>query len=105
MSKNSLGELKLSPIKENGRFVFINNEIRVNGKLNKGDCIKIYVDGYEMRDGIYRLNNTAQPTSKLVVRGLPLQHMHPETYETVDDLYNEASQIYKNQFYFGKTTI
>ena len=53
MSKTSLGDLKLSPLKENGKFVFINNEVRVNGKLNKGDYIKIFVDGYEMKDGKY----------------------------------------------------
>ncbi len=50
MSKNLLGELKLSPLKENGKFVFMNNEIRENGKLCKGDYIKIFADEYVMKD-------------------------------------------------------
>lgn len=105
MSKNSLGEIKLSPIKENGKFVFINNEVRVNGKLNKGDYIKIFVDAYELRNGKYLLNNSAPVPIKLVVRGTSLTHELTDTYETVDELYNKAGEMYKNQFYFGKVEI
>jgi ABC-type phosphate transport system auxiliary subunit len=105
MSKNSLGELKLSPIKENGKFVFMNNEIRVNGKLNKGDYIKIYVDEYSMQDGKYFLKNNTQPTSKIVVRGLPITQEHAKDLTAVEDLYSKVSEIYKNQFYFGKSEI
>ena len=105
MSKNTLGELKLSPIKENGKFVFINNEVRVNGKLNKGDYIKIFVDSYEMKDGSYLIKNSSLPSSKIVVRGTPLTHEHSIEIITIDDLYNTVGEMYKNQFYFGKTEI
>ncbi len=105
MSKNTLGELKLSPIKENGKFVFLNNEVRVNGKLNKGDYIKIFVDGYELKNGEYFIKNISAPSSKIVVRGTPLVHEHPETYANVDELYTKVGEMYKNQFYFGKTEI
>ncbi len=105
MSKNTLGEIKLSPLKENGKFVFINNEVRVNGKLNKGDYIKIFVDGYELQNGKYILKNTTPPSSKIVVRGIPLQLEHPADLATIDDLYSKVGEVYKNQFYFGKTEI
>ncbi len=105
MSKNSLGELKLSPLKENGKFVFINNEIRVNGKLNKGDSIRIYVDAYEMQGGKYFITGDTQPSSKIVVRGTPIMYEHADYTSSMDDLYNKVSEVYKNQFYFGKTEI
>ena len=105
MSKNTLGEIKLSPIKENGKFVFINNEIRVNGKLNKGDYIKIFVYSYEVKDGRYLIKNTSSPASKIVVRGTPMQLEHGTEYETIDDLYLKVGEMYKNQFYFGKIEI
>jgi hypothetical protein len=105
MSKNSLGELKLSPIKENGKFVFMNTEVRVNGKLNKGDAIKIFVDGYEQQNGQYIIKNLSHPTSKIIVRGQPMMHDLPTDISTIDDLYNKVGEMYKNQFYFGKTEI
>jgi hypothetical protein len=105
MIKNTLGEIKLSPLKENGKFVFINNEVRVNGKLNKGDYIKIFVDGYEMQNGKYVLKNTTSPSSKIVVRGTPLLHDHAGEFATIDDLYAKVGEMYKNQFYFGKTEL
>ena len=76
MNKNTLGEIQLSPIKENGKFVFINREVRVNGKLNKGDYIKIFVDGYELQNGKYLIKSTSSPVSKIVVRGTPLELQH-----------------------------
>jgi hypothetical protein len=105
MSKNSLGEIKLSPMKENGRFVFINSEVRVNGKLNKGDYIKIYVEGYEEKEGQYVIKNLTHPTSKLVVRGNPMTLDLPADIEPLEDLYNKVGEMYKNQFYFGKIEI
>ena len=105
MSKNTLGEIKLSPLKENGKFVFISNEIRVNGKLNKGDYIKIFVDGYEQKNGKYILKNTTQPASKMVVRGTPLEQTHFGDFNTVEELYEKVGEMYKNQFYFGKTDV
>lgn len=105
MSKNTLGEIKLSPLKENGKFVFINNEVRVNGKLNKGDYIKIFVDSYELQNGKYLIRNITSPTSKIVVRGTALQHEHSSAFTTIDDLYTKVGEMYKNQFYFGKVEI
>ena len=40
MIKTSVGELKLSPLKEEGKFVFYNDFITINGKVSKGDKIK-----------------------------------------------------------------
>ena len=105
MNNNSLGELKLSPIKENGKFVFINSEIRVNGKLNKGDSIKIYVDGYEAKNDDFVLKGPSNPSSKMVVRGTPLTFEHPEGVASIGELYNKVAEMYKNQFYFGKIEI
>jgi len=105
MSKNSLGELKLSPLKENGKFVFINNEVRVNGKLNKGDSIRIFVDSYEAQNGKYLITGNNPPKSRIVVRGTPLEHEHVTESAFVEDLYNKISEMYKNQFYFGKIEI
>lgn len=105
MNKNSLGELKLSPIKENGKFVFINSEVRVNGKLNKGDSIRIFVDAYEMQDGEYLVKGLSQPTSKIVVRGNPLTFELEAGTASINDLYNKVGEMYKNQFYFGKIEI
>jgi hypothetical protein len=105
MNKNSLGELKLSPIKENGKFVFINSEIRVNGKLNKGDSIKIFVDSYEEKGGQYIVKGPSNPSSKMVVRGIPLIFEHPDDVYSVEELYDKVGEMYKNQFYFGKVEI
>lgn len=105
MTVTSLGEIRLSPIKENGKFVFINNEVRINGKLNKGDSIKIFVDAYEMNNGKYLLKNTTPPFSQIVVRGALIQHEHAAQFSTVDELYTRVSEMYKNQFYFGKVEI
>lgn len=106
MSKNTLGEIKLSPLKENGKFVFINNEVRVNNKQNKGDYIKIFVDAYEVRDGKHFIKGAANPTSKMVVRGeAPLLHDFPHNFETIEELYQKVGDMYRNQFYFGKTEI
>jgi hypothetical protein len=105
MSKNTLGEIKLSPIKEDGKFVFINTEVRVNGKLNKGDYIKIFVDGYELQNGKYLIRSANPPSSKIVVRGTPFKHEHMGSFECVEELYEKVGEMYKNQFYFGKIEI
>lgn len=104
MSKNSLGELTLSPLKEQGKFVFINREIRVNGKTSKGDYIKIHVDAYEHAQGKYFLKADSPVTVTMVVRGQPLQQELPGQTISLDERYNQAGELYKNQFYFGKVT-
>ena len=105
MSKNTLGEIRLSPIKEDGKFVFINTEVRVNGKLNKGDYIKIFVDGYELQNGKYLIKSANPPSSKIVVRGTSFKHEYSELFTFIDDLYDKVGEMYKNQFYFGKIEI
>ena len=106
MTKNTLGEIKLSPLKENGKFVFINSEVRINNKMNKGDYIKIFVEGYEVRDGKHFIKGAANPSSKMIVRGdTPLTQEFPMTFETIEDLYLKVGEMYRNQFYFGKTEI
>ena len=105
MSKTTLGELKLSPLKEDGCFVFINNEIRMNGKLNKGDSVKIFVEGYELQNGKYLIKGSSTPKYKLVVRGIPILLSHQTPVTTIDELYQKVCELYKNQFYFGKVEI
>lgn len=104
MSKNTLGKLTLSPVKEDGRFVFINPEIRMNNKLNKGDSIKIYVSSYQQTGDRHVINGDANPVSKIVVRGNTIKQEHTSTFGSVEDLYEEVCTIYRNQFYFGKST-
>ncbi|MBS1589112.1 MAG: hypothetical protein JST52_05815 [Bacteroidetes bacterium] len=106
MSKNTLGDIKLSPLKENGKFVFINMEVRVNNKLNKGDYIKIFVDSYEQKGDKFYIKHVTPPTSKMVVRGsTPIISEHSIEFSNLDDLYAKVGDMYKNQFYFGKTEI
>lgn len=103
MSKNTLGKLILSPVKENGRFVFMNTEIRMNNKLNKGDSIKIYISSYTVEGDRHILKGDDAPTSQIVVRGNTLKQEHPTTFTTVEQLYEEVCALYRNEFYFGKT--
>ena len=102
MCKSSIGELKLSPIKDDGKFVFLNTEVRVNGKLNKGDAVKIYVSNYEFKNGQYHLSESSEPFSKIVVRGNAVAFSTDKQYTNVQELYTDVSEFYKNQFYFGK---
>lgn len=105
MSKNPLGELKLSPLKENGKFVFMNNEIRVNGKICKGDYIKIYTEEYMMKDGKFYLKNPGTLQLKMIVRGNTMLLEHKFETTIIEDIYTKVADIYRNQFYFGKTEI
>ena len=105
MSKNLLGELKLSPLKENGKFVFMNNEIRVNGKLCKGDYIKIFADEYVMKDGNFFLKNAGTLELKMIVHGNSITMVHAFESIAMDEIYTKVADLYRNQFYFGKTEI
>lgn len=101
MIKSSVGELKLSPIKEEGKFVFFNDFITINGKVSKGDKIKIFVDSYK-QDGDKILIPEASPSSAaLVVRGVQYRHDDLTGMETMSKLYEHVSTLYKNRFYFG----
>lgn len=107
MIKNSLGELKLSPLKDDGRFVFINNEVRVNGKVNKGDYVKIFVEAYEQQGATYMLKEGKKPYAKIVVRTQPpiIKELDIKHGATLNELYDMVGELYKNQFYFGKMEI
>src|SRR6476620_8031494 len=72
--KNSIGELKLSPIKEDGKFVFFNDFITINGKVSKGDKIKIFVDNYEVKTNKYFIDPKISAAATLTVRGENIQH-------------------------------
>ena len=104
MLKTSIGELKLSPIKDNGKFLFYNDFITINGKVSKGDRIHIYIDGYELNNGKYLIKSITPANFTLVVRGETYEHSDAEGHTTMDDLYNYVSEQYKSHFYFGKKT-
>lgn len=101
VAKSSLGTLLLSPLKENGKFVFLNREIKVNGKVSKGDYIKIFVDSYEVAEGQYFLQGNNPPYAKLMVRGKPSDQEFSPEIKSVKALYDMASEHYKNLYYFG----
>ncbi len=101
MIKNSIGELKLSPIKDEGKFVFFNDFITINGKVSKGDRVSLFVSTYELKNGKYYIDGNSDTSAELVVRGN--RHSYPSLggYQTIDELYNKAAELYKENFYFG----
>ncbi len=101
MSK-TLGPLTLSPIKEDGKFVFFNREVRMNYKLNKGDSIKIYVTSYAPKDERNLLTDGKKSTSKMVVKAQTITTEHEADYPSVEALYEAVCELYRNQFLFGK---
>lgn len=101
--KTTLGALKLSPIKEESRFVFLCSEIRMNNKLNKGDYIKIFVLSFQTNGGKNFIDAQESPLSKMVIRGMPFEQKHePGSFLTIEDLYLFLCDQYRSQFYFGK---
>jgi len=100
MIKTSIGELKLFPIKENGKFVFFNDFITINGKVSKGDSIHIYVDAYEVVNNDYIIK-AGCPSATFTVRGQQHALEATEDYATVRDFYDHVSEAYKSKFYFG----
>lgn len=101
MIKNSIGELKLSPIKENGKFVFFNDFITINGKVSKGDRITLFVDSYEFKSNKYYLADSSPASAELVIRGIKNIVEPLAGFGTINDLYDKASELYKESFYFG----
>lgn len=101
MLKSSIGELKLSPLKEDGMFVFFNDFITINGKVAKGDDIKIFVRQYENKlDKVHlQPNDTAKTIMK--VRGKEKTHEGLAGYDTLEKLYDKVAAIYKEHYYFG----
>lgn len=100
MIKTSIGELKLSPLKEDGKFVFYNDFITINGKVAKGDRITLMVDGYENTNLLHSIKGST-PKMILVVRGEKHEVDDTQNCATVEDLYKHASEVYKNRFYFA----
>lgn len=101
MIKSTIGELKISPIKEDGMFVFFNDFITINGKVSKGDSVKVFVKHYDNKTGTFQLDKADAAKAILVVRGKEKQHDNITGYETLNKLYDHISALYKEQFYFG----
>lgn len=101
MIKNSIGELKISPLKEDGMFVFFNDFITINGKVSKGDSVKIFVPKYDNQQGAVNLDVAQPAKAQLVVRGKEKKFDDLAGYSTLEKLYEHVSALYKEQFYFG----
>jgi hypothetical protein len=101
MIKNSIGELKLSPIKENGKFVFFNDFITINGKVSKGDRITLFVDSYEFKTEKYHLTSNKSASAELIIRGVKHNYNPLDGYSTINEMYDKAAELYKENFYFG----
>ena len=101
MIKTSIGELKLFPIKEEGKFVFYNDFITINGKVSKGDQVKIFVESYEIKDGKHLIKSANPATALLTVRGKEHRHTDEKAHKTIEQYYDDVTEAYKNHFYFG----
>ncbi|MDR3681660.1 MAG: hypothetical protein P4L41_16955 [Flavipsychrobacter sp.] len=102
--KSSLGTLNLSPVKEDGKFMFCNNIITINGKISKGDRICILVDGYDIIDGKHFVKRGHPLFAKIVVRGEEQVQIHQNGNINVEDYYMQLCELYRTNFYFGKKT-
>lgn len=82
-------------------FVFFNDFITINGKVSKGDSVKIFVKQYDAKTGTYVLDKAAPAKAVLVVRGKEKLHENILGHETLNKLYEHVSALYKEHFYFG----
>jgi len=101
MIKSTIGELKISPIKEDGMFVFFNDFITINGKVSKGDSVKIFVKQYDNKTGTFLLDKTMPAKAILTVRGKGKEYEDIVGHETLNKLYEHVTTLYKEHFYFG----
>ena len=101
MIKSTIGELKIYPLKEDGCFVFFNDFITINGKVSKGDSVKVFVPQYNNTTGTYVLNKVQPAKAVLIVRGKEKKIDNITGYETLDKLYEHVTALYKEHFYFG----
>ena len=101
MCKNTIGELKLQPMKDDNHFVFINDVIKMNGKINKGDHIKIKIAEYHVEQGQYILTENSDPIAEIIVRGKPVVFQIDKPYRVIDELYNAVTDFYRKRYYFG----
>lgn len=83
-------------------FVFFNDFITINGKVSRGDSVKIFVPQYDNKTGKYLLNKGDTSKANLVVRGKEKMHENLSGYETLDKLYEHVSALYREHFYFGE---
>jgi hypothetical protein len=102
--KPAIGTITLSPVKEDGKFLFCNNVIIINGKVSKGDRICILVDGYDMIDGKHFIKKGHLLLGKITVRGEEQLMPCPDGNITVEDYYQELCESYRTCYYFGKKT-
>ena len=102
MIKSTIGELKISPIKEDGMFVFFNDFITINGKVSKGDSVKVFVKQYDNKTGTFQLDKNEAAKAVLVVRGKEKLHENITGHETMNKLYDHVSALYREHFYFGE---
>lgn len=105
MVKSSIGELKLSPLKEEGMFVFYNDSVKINGKTSKGDSVKIFVRSYQQEASKCSLNISEVSKAVLTVRGIRHTHENIAGYGTLEMLYEHISGLYKDHFYFGDSKV
>ncbi len=103
MLKSSIGELKLSPIKEDSMFVFFNDFITINGKVSKGDSVKVFVKQYQQNGSNFDLDKEAPAKALLTVRGKEKLHENITGYTNLERLYDHVTALYKEQFYFGES--
>ena len=101
MVRTSIGELKLSPIKEDGKYVFYNDFITINGKVAKGDRINIFVMGYDEVNGKHIIKPGQPAEAKMTVRGEEHLHTDDKNHTTVEAFYEYVTELYKSRFYFG----
>lgn len=82
-------------------FVFFNDFITINGKVSKGDSIKIFVSRYDNTSGTYMLDKAMPAKALMTVRGKERQYSDILGHETLDKLYEHVTALYKEHFYFG----
>lgn len=82
-------------------FVFFNDFITINGKVSKGDSVKVFVKQYENQGSKIVLNKEFAAKATLIVRGTEKRHDEINGYETLERLYDHVSALYKEHFYFG----
>lgn len=101
MKKNSIGQLKLSPIKDEGKFVFYNDFITINGKVSKGDKVMILIDRYDIQNGQYNIDPASEASAVMTIRGKQFREDGLRGHSTIDSLYDHVANLYKDKFYFG----
>lgn len=82
-------------------FVFFNDFITINGKVSKGDSVKVFVQQYDNKTGTFVLDKQDAAKASIIVRGKEKLHENITGYDTLDKLYEHVSALYREHFYFG----